>query len=211
MSSASEARAAACLRRLLTEIGDPRAAAEADARLDTALANAVLPEAPPGRVTKADLDRALVAVVEAIYAHGLPCPQKLVGSDALAEAMALLEEGYAGEHDRGYELALFEATAEDGVAIEFVLRSLAETVRRRLRVARVRWLFARLFLAQEWPVRVEMVDLLKTEIAPYVRPDLLARDSRELVGHALDLLIMHCETTRTAQDIANPRPTLRPR
>jgi len=102
----------------------------------------------------------LAAFVTHVYAHGIVPARRLTSTQASAEAIELLDVGYHGTHEVGYDGALLDALTERGSGIDSVLARLAEIIKLRARHRHRQWAFARHLDPLNWPLRCAVAAVL---------------------------------------------------
>ena len=102
----------------------------------------------------------LEAFVAHLYAHGVVPARQLAPAQAAAEAIELLERGYQGTHEGGYDGAVLDAAAAAGSGIDTVLARLAEIIKGRRRHIYRQWVLAKHVDPHDWPLRCAIAALL---------------------------------------------------
>jgi len=96
------------------------------------------------------------------YRNGPPQLGFLPYDHALAEAILVLEGGYAGAHGRGYHASLVDSRSHPN-GVTYVLQSLGEALKFRFRTAAAERAVTRVIDRCSWEVRCAMVRCLQVE------------------------------------------------
>ena len=120
----------------------------------------------------AGLHEVAARFVQRLYAEALPGMRKLSASQALDEAITLLERGYAGRGANGYFEAVLDATDESHGGIEVALLKMADVVKVRRRALYVNWLVARHIDPTDWELKCSLASLLLDRCEPFLSPQL---------------------------------------
>ena len=98
-----------------------------------------------------------------LYANGLGVARQLTSSQARAEAIAILEEGYEGQDSRGFDAALLDATDPNRSGIEWVLEQITAVIILRHRSQHVRWVFEMRINALDWACKCHLAEFLMAQ------------------------------------------------
>ena len=85
--------------------------------------------------------------------------QELTASQATAEAVAILEEGYQSSLNRGYYAAYLDAL-KPYLGLEYVLGQMAGHIIAMARTKHVEWVYASRMELSDWPVRCLIAEIL---------------------------------------------------
>jgi len=110
-------------------------------------------------------------LVQRIYRDGLRAPWKVADPDATA--LTLLEKYYGGPEDKGYYVAVRDATGLALGGLTHVLTQLTEIIRTKERQEYVDAVFTRRIDPSNWRLRCEVVEILRERYRPLLPPDLL--------------------------------------
>ena len=128
--------------------------------------------------------------VRALHKDGLRVPRILSSSDALAEAISILDQGKPSMSATGYAAALLEGTqGEEGIARVFL--RIAELVKERQVQQYVAWAFGAVQAEADWQVLCSLSAILANDLSPYLTPDAVALSPTQLAAHWQDLLTLY--------------------
>jgi hypothetical protein len=117
-------------------------------------------EGPKAPITTETFLEVIGEFVGQLYAHGLGVARQLTSSQARAEAVAILEEGYEGPDSRGFDAALMDGTDPKGPGIEWVLERIAAAIIVRQRSQHVRWVFETRINSLNWADKCRLAEFL---------------------------------------------------
>jgi len=123
-----------------------------------------------------------------LYAKGLCVGRQLTSSQARAEALSILEEGYEGPGSYGFDAALLDATDPKGPGIEWVLERIEAAIIGRQRSQHVRWVFETRINSLNWADKCRLAQFLMAQNAAFLPEALLGCRPAQL-AHLLTELI----------------------
>lgn len=191
-SSCARTRAARVVSELKRLLDETRLAAVIDEPIDR-VAEALRHECAEANVV-AGLHEVAARFVQRLHAEALPGKRELSAAQALDEAIALLERGYAGRAANSYFEAVLDATDESHAGIELVLARMADAVKAQRRALYVRWLIARHVDPADWELRCSLASLLLERCKLFLPPQLQACSPEQLADLAIDLLLSDLAT-----------------
>lgn len=147
-----------------------------------------------GVTSVADLHEVVGRFVQRLHAEALPGKRTLSESQALGEAIALLERNYAGQGANGYFEAVLDARDESGAGIGLVLSKMADAMKVQGRALYVRWLIARHVDPTDWELKCSLAALLVEQCSLSLPPQLQACPCEQLADLAIDLLLSDLAT-----------------
>lgn len=153
-----EERAAQAVAAMRHDLDPQRIVRLIDEPIDRALADFRFER--PAPLTRWQFHRLIAGFVAYLHAHGVAPARRLTPDQAAAEAVALLEVGYQGTHECGYDGAYLDALTPAGSGIDSVLARLAEIIRARRRYLYRQWVLARHIDPRDWPLRCAISALL---------------------------------------------------
>ena len=98
--------------------------------------------------------------VRHVYKQGLYPRQEMSATEACAEAVAILEEGYQSPHGRGYYAAFLDASNEKLDGLEYVLAQMASYINVKAKTRYIRWVYASRMELADWPTRCLIAEIL---------------------------------------------------
>jgi len=137
------------------------------------------------------------SLVHHIYKHGLTPSLNLSHSQACAEALAILEEGYQNPHARGYYAAFLDATdptEDDG--LKFVLAQIAEYISLRARARHIIWGYTSKIDPTDWTTKCLIAEILLKRWENFLPPIILSCAPSQLADSLPDLFEALCTTNR---------------
>ncbi len=160
-------RVVALLRDLLSEEQIRR---RVDEPIDDAMTAYPRPVDRPS--CAAEFHEAVAAFVRFLHERGVRPPRSPSRDEALAEAIALIEQAYPGRPEDRYDGAMLDATSDDD-GLETVLATIGEAVKARQRRKLVTWAIVRTVGHLRWTDRCVIADHLLREYAG-VAPEAVA-------------------------------------
>ena len=131
-----------------------------------------------------------------ILEAALSCPRRVSLSQAHAEAVAWLEEGYQGTYTNGFDGALVDATDPSQAGIPLVLMRLAAWLKHRQRRMHVRWVAVRHIDPADWRTRCAMAEVLLERCREWLPPWMQSCPPEQFADNVCDLLLMDLSTNR---------------
>jgi len=109
-------------------------------------------------------------LVQFIYQRGLKLPKILSLTEALAEAISLLELGYRNEYSAGYDAAIVDASNPEINGFELIKSSLIEIIKNVEREKYIEWVFVSYIDTSDWKIKCEIIEFLFWIYIPYLPP-----------------------------------------
>jgi len=131
---------------------------EIESRIDQAVATFTYNQSAP--FSHKHFNQTIAAFVRHIYEHGLLLAQKLTPSQAMTEAISILEQNYGNVFDRGYEEALLDASIPELNGLAEILDFIGGAIKARERQNQVNWIIAAHLESLDWQVRRQATELL---------------------------------------------------
>jgi hypothetical protein len=200
-SSRSDAQAADALERILALLDEARVRKEIDEPIDAAIAGFRFEETSP--VSHRHFHQIISDFVHRVYRQGIAPHQALSSTQASAEAIALLEEGYWGAQARGYDAALLDAANPAHNGIELVLAQLAEIIKDNQRRQYTHWVLATSLGPLAWGERCRVAALLLDRLRPYLTPPLQRCVAAQVVDELPVLITTHLSTDAVLQSMSD--------
>jgi hypothetical protein len=170
-------------------LGYQRIAVEVDQHLDQAVQAFRFEVRDP--LTESSFREIVSEFVRHVYEMGLRLPRRLPGSEALSEAIFLLEAYYQGGYTEGYDGALFDAMQGNLEGLELVLSRLGESIKTIERSKYVNWVFADHFDRLDWEARRQLVTTYMKRYGDSLTPALREINPARLVDHFRALIDNH--------------------
>jgi len=184
--------AEATILRLAIALSDETVRERVDGPLEAATES--FQDAPESVSTQEAFLQAVGKFVQHLYCHGLPAPRGLSDSQARAEAIELLDNGYRNATDFNYEAALLDAILSPSNGIDSVLAQLAETIKERERRRYRLLVLVRDLEPLAWPAKRAVAERLLSWLRPVLPLELANRQPAQLVNEILDLITRHIQT-----------------
>jgi len=118
--------------------------------------------------------------VRHIYRNALRPGQILSDSQARAEALAILEEGYQNAHAKGFDAAFLDASDPNQNGLGPVLAQLGEIITARARLKHITWVYSSRIDPSDWPTKCLIAEILHERWGRLFPPRLLAYTSAQL-------------------------------
>lgn len=118
--------------------------------------------------------------VRHIYKDGLRPGQILSDSQARAEALAIIEEGYQNVHAKGFDAAFLDASDPNQTGLGPVLAHLKEIITARARLKRITWVYSSCIDPSDWPTKCLIAEILLERWGRLFPPSLLAYTPAQL-------------------------------
>ncbi len=181
MSSSEEGTSPAeILERLNVLLDESKLLREIDQPIEAALQGFHVNQSQP--LTTQDFHAAVAAFVRHIYQEGLAARYTLSASQALGEAILLLDSYYQGQQVRGYIGALLDAAQPPSLGLGLILTQLASIIAAAERQKYTAWVLARTLGPLSWPERCQVTGLLVQAYGPYLPQPLRSCPLEQLAG-----------------------------
>lgn len=194
MNSDLMSKTGATIERILGLLDEELMRSEIDERIEKAAAQFEFDHEVP--VTHQFFTRIISAFVQHIYEHGLRLPRLLSASQALTEAVAVLERGYRNPHAMGYDAAYLDAVNPEQNGVVVVLAGMTEAIKETERKKYVRWVFRSCIDQSDWNMKCQMAEFLLEHIGPFLPPEILRYDPAQLAEDLPELIVTHLRTDR---------------
>ncbi len=142
-------------------------------------------EAP---VTHNRLIRITGDLVRQIYRHSFLPRQIITDSQARAEALAILEEGYKSASDHGYSAAFLDASDPKINGLEVVLSQLAELITIRTRYRYIKWIYATCLETVDWQTKCLVVEMILKRWKSVLPKSILSCTAAQLADYLPELI-----------------------
>jgi len=143
-------------------------------------------------------------LVKSIYRDTLRAPWKV--ADPQATTVMLLERHYKGPQSVGYYAAVADSTGPAVGSLTLVLTQLVEIIRTKEREEYVDNVFTRRLDPSNWPLRCEIVEILRERYRSLLPPELLACAVWELVDEIPAMILRILSSGSTIAGIASSHP-----
>jgi len=126
-----------------------------------------------------------------IYRYSFSPQQIMTASQARAEALAILEEGYQSyqnARDHGYDAAFSDASDTQDNGLEFVLSQLVELIITRARYRHIEWIYATRLEMIDWQTKCLMAEIMLDRWKPFLPQSILSCSPSQLADYLSDLI-----------------------
>ena len=156
--------------RIIELLGDEEVRREIDDPIDQAAESFRFEpkEASPVRL----FHQAIAEFVQHLYARGMRLRRNLGRGEALAIAIAVLEQGYVGDQTSGYEAACLDARNPELNGIEHVIRQMAEIIKASEREKHAAWVLATSLDPFHWQMKQRIAEFLLERLKSVLPPEL---------------------------------------
>ncbi len=137
--------------------------------------------------------------VRLLYRKGLRIPKELSRSEAVAEAIHILEQGYQGQNTTGYGVAFYDAADGEQKGINYVVVQMAELVKKAQRQQYVRWVLGTAPPEFDWRTKCQIVQFLAKSLSPFLSPSIHACPPSQLADQWRELLFLYLDTDRALE------------
>lgn len=186
MNSEDKRKAAAIIKEVLEKTSEEYLQMRIDEPVEKATASFEFDR--DASVTHEIFIRVIADFVRHMYEQALWGQQKLTSPQAIAEAVAILEEGYQASRGRGYDAAFLDAL-NPHLSLEYVLGQMAGHIIASARVKHIRWVCVRRMELADWPTRCLIAEILLERWKPFL-PESLGRRPPAQLAHLLSELII---------------------
>lgn len=174
------------LAHLYRVLSSDSLAAHVDKRLDAAAGSFVTNPAATSDARRLNCE--LARFIQHLMACGVTPPMRIGTAAAFCDAERLLTVGYVSTAGRGYDAAFADVMAGGAPALNDVLQSIVESMKRRRREEQAKWIVWRTVDMLDWSAQVRLVETLR-EVNSDILPDNLMRLPASCLVHALRTLI----------------------
>jgi hypothetical protein len=186
MNSEDKRKAAVIIREVFEKTTEEYLQMRIDERVEKAAASFEFDRDAP--VTHEIFTRVIADFVRHVHEQALWGKQKLTAPQAIAEAVAMLEEGYQASRDRGYDAAFLDAL-NPHLGLEYILGQMAGHIIASARAKHIRWICASRLELADWPTRCLIAEILLERWRPSL-PENIRRCSPTRFAHLLSELII---------------------
>jgi hypothetical protein len=139
--------------------------------------------------------------VRHVYEKALWGWQKMSPQKALAEAVAILEEGYQAAHAQGYYAAFLDASNPSLDGLESVLTQMARHITLMARARHIRWVCASRIELSDWPARCLIAEILLQRWQPFLPENVRTCSPAQLAHHLPELINVVLSIDRTVSKV----------
>lgn len=186
MNFKDKRKAAAIIKEVLEKTSEEYLQMRIDEPIEKAVTSFEFERDAP--VTHEIFNQVIADFMRHVHEQALWGKQKLTAPQAIAEAVAILEEGYQASRDRGYDAAFLDAL-NPHLGLEYVLGQMAGHIIASARVKHIRWVCVRRMELAGWPTRCLIAEILLERWKPFL-PESLGRRPPAQLAHLLSELII---------------------
>jgi hypothetical protein len=124
----------------------------------------------------------------------LRLPRSISASQALTEAVSILERGYQNAHAGGYDAAFLDAVNPEQNGIVVVLSGITEAIKATERKKYANWVFKSCIDQSDWYLKCRIAECLLDRFGPFLPPDILRYDPARLAEDLPGLIVTHLRT-----------------
>jgi len=139
-------------------------------------------------LTPREFIRIISNYIKHIYKHGLGVKQKLSEPQTRSVMLNILETGYRGPHDSGFDAAFLDATDSELSGIQFILNQLADYIKRTERQKHIGWVFTTRIENLDWNTKCLIAEVLLKKWGRFLPPAILGCASFQLVSCLPELI-----------------------
>ena len=129
-----------------------------DDPIDKAVSNFKFVETDP--VTPCEFIQIISNFIKHIYNHSLGVKQELSETQARSVMLNILETGYRGPHDSGFDAAFLDATDSELSGIQYILNQIADYIKSTERQKHIGWVFTTRIENLDWDTKCLIVEIL---------------------------------------------------
>ena len=141
--------------------------------------------------------------VKHIFENGVRLQQIMSAPQAQTEAIAILETGYQGPHERGYDAAFMDTLNNKLDGYEFLFTQIAEILKDSARQKHIQWVYASLIDPLDWCTRCQVVEIIINRWTPFLPPNIDQSPSAQFVDKLPELIELLRFTDGTVGKILN--------
>lgn len=172
---------------------------EIETRIDQAVATFTFDQTAP--FSHKLFNQTIADFVRHIYEHGLLLAQRLTPSQAMAEAIAILEQNYRNIDDSGYETALFDSSIPELNILAEIVDFIGGAIKARERQNHVNWIIAAHLESLDWQIRRRATELLVEKYREFLPDEMLRYPPSRFTDKLADLLNTALSTASDLQKI----------
>jgi hypothetical protein len=200
-NSEAERRAATIIREVFELISEEYLQAWIEAPIEQAAASFEFDQSTP--VTHQRFTQVMGDFVRHVYQNALWGWQEMPPEKALAEAVAILEEGYQSAHAQGYYTAFLDASSPNLLGLESVLAQMARYITERAKARHIRWVGASRIELADWPTRRLIAEILLTRWKPFLPGNVQKCSPAQLANHITELITIGLSANRAVKKMLN--------
>jgi len=185
--------------RMLSLLSEERILAEIDQPLDEAVGAFQLELREP--LSHSSFNEVVAQFIRHIYRAGLRLPRHLSKTEALAEAVFLLQRYYQGGYTEGYDGALWDAMSRSLEGLELALSRLGESVKEVERNKYVNSVFAQHVDLLDWETKRQLVITYLDQYGDFLPAQVRELDPARLVDHFHALIINHTSSINLLKQV----------
>jgi hypothetical protein len=194
MNSDGKRKAATIVEEVFQETNEEYLKLRIDEPIERATANFEFDRDAP--VTHQTFTQVTSDFVRHIYERGMRCRQEMSTTEAGAEAVAILEEGYQASYGRGYYAAFLDASNAQLNGLEYVLVQMANLIVMKARARHIRWVCASRMELADWPTRCLIAEILIKRWKPFMHPNLRECSPEQFAYHLSEMIDLGISTDR---------------
>ena len=144
----------------------------------------------PSEVTShKDFNSIIALLFQELFRHNPGYTRVHSESEALGEAIMLLENHYQTDKSKGYEGALFEAITKQQRGIIFVIERIAEIYKQKEHEKDITSIIKKSIDPTDWYLVKELIEEMVKNYHRWIRPEFLEFNPIELIPHYKELII----------------------
>jgi len=191
MSSDSKERAERIVESALQLLTDDRAVQQVEERIDWILETFEINVEE--EITAQWFHGVVSGFVRTVYRSGLGFERRLGRSEALAEAIFVIEQSYRHEQARGYDAALVAFLNDGPDALGQVLGQMAEWHKTDQRERRKQRILDRCISPSDWATKCQVAKLLQKLMVYSLPQQIVQYPPGQLAPHWKELLILYAD------------------
>ena len=180
------------VERILELLDEENMRRTIDGPVDTAVASFHVESTTP--VSHHRFHQVIGEFTQHVYRSGVRVSRELSPTQAAAEAIFLLENGYRSAQSDGYDAALLDAMNPQTDGIRWVLAHLADIIKEKERGKYTSWVFATTLGSLDWSAKCRLAQVLLDQLSPCLVPQLRRCTGAQLVDEIPALLTTDLST-----------------
>jgi hypothetical protein len=205
-NSEAERRAAAIIKEVFALISEEYLQVRIDEPIERAAASFDFDQT--ASVTHQRFTQVIRDFVRHVYQKALWGWQKMPPEKALAEAVAILEEGYQSAHAEGYYAAFLDVSGLNLFGLESVLAQMARRITEKARARHIRWVCTSRIELGDWPTRRLIAEILLTRWKPFLPENVRKCSPAQLANHITELISVGLSANRMVNKMLNSDSSL---
>lgn len=142
-------------------------------------------------------------LVQFIYKRGLKLPKEISLTEALAEAISLLELGYRNDYSAGYDAAIVDASNPEINGLELIKSALIEIIKNIEQQKYIEWVFTASIDPATWETKCKVIEFLLTLYAPFLPKNIQISESYLFVDSYKELILKSLNTDVIINQLAS--------